>query len=161
MVIEITPSDAAAHGLPAIGFTIDGSAAGMSALPFPEAGSYVTMSGPPGGVSRVEVWPLDEATEGKAWTAIAARFARIQRPIEPLAEEMVQIAGAARPAALFFNGRPPVRAAWVVALVNDPGRPALLVAFGVSCGSATHFSAPDVLGAPALQGVAQSFTLRP
>lgn len=135
----VTAVDARAKGLPAIGFTVTWSDAGLfQGNVFNGEGNYLTLSGPPGGPLGMAVWGYTslDATHATLEKVIAQHPPR--PPVIRGAPESISLAGAERPALAYIQGESLARSVTCLVLVPAAGnkREGLIVTFYVAAGSA-------------------------
>ena len=126
--MHITASDAEGHGLPAVELQIDPGA--LTGSLFPDDGVYLTLSGPPGGLLLLQVYPA-----GPGGATGLERMLRVHfdkpwwQPLSFETSERAVIAGAERDAMRFSTLEGVRRVAWCGALL--PARSDLLLVVGV------------------------------
>ena len=160
-MFELSPEQAKASGLPALRVRLDTTGVPMRATPTPEAGKFVIVSGPPGGVLQIDVWATDVRETGAAAIERAVR-AQLNRPFhDPLvvgAPDKIELAGSTRDALAFFTGKDAARTAWCAAIVPVGGT-STLVTIGMAAGAAPAVSCQEILGHPLLGKVAHSLQI--
>lgn len=126
--LTIAPDEAAAAGLPALGFSVTLDGTGMTGAKLRD-GDYLRVSGPPGGPLLLRIGP---ATVG----------AKLEQVISPehlgdakLVEERVEQRNVERRAAAWVRGESMARTSWCAMIVGPvdgkPDDPALVVELGV------------------------------
>ena len=120
--VSITAEQAAAAGLPALGFSLETTGMGMSGSQLGN-GEYLHLSGPPGGPLTLRIAP----------TTVDAAFAEVEGA--KLVEEQVELLGEQRRAAAWITGESLARTSWCAVIIGPPGAksgdPALLLEVGV------------------------------
>jgi len=159
--IEIAAAQAAQHGLPPIGLVVDVAGTVMSGAPFPEPGTFLRASGPPGGTLLFEVHATAEVEVDvpALERAIMTRFPQIRRePYRFVAVRKVMVGGAPRDTAVAVTGDGNFRVGWAAVLV--PARStALLVVGGVSIGPHAEPTAELIVDQPHLAPLFRSLTI--
>ncbi|HEU4732606.1 MAG TPA: pentapeptide repeat-containing protein [Kofleriaceae bacterium] len=161
-VVSVTPAEAAAHGLPAVGVRVELAGPQVRAHGRGMFGSYVSATSPPGGALRFHVMASDEAgTDAAAiQRAVAAAYpGEIQDWGAP---GTLGIAGAARPA-LAFATRHGMYTVWSCATLVPHARGAVLVVFGglaadVAAGTA-GMTCEQIAAQPELAHAVRTFAL--
>jgi hypothetical protein len=159
----VTADEARALGLPSIGFRVDLAGTSMSGGKFPEAGKYLTASGPPGGPLLAIVWATAqrESHLGAVEAALREHFSQPwQQPLVIGTGGSVHIGGAPRPALAFMTGESLNKIAWCGVVLSTPNA-SVLVTLGRGPGYAAAMSCEEVLAHPSLAAFARSFTLLP
>src|SRR4051794_26494042 len=140
--LVVTAADAAERGLPAVGFSADLEGAALWGGAFPDDQTYARLSGPPGGPLWVVIKPLPGP---RADHAALEDFVRREYPSEVQAfgePGEIEVAGANRPAVLFFVGQKhPLTASGAIAVgieAETPWGPAA-VAIVAGCGGTPDF----------------------
>lgn len=159
-MITIPASAATAHGLPAVGLQLDAPNPLMISQ-FPEEELYVSASGPPGGRLELEVWNTGERAGDVAAVrrAVAQRFTAsslVPKVWGP--DELLDIAGARRPAVAFLSDRAMMQTGWCATLVPH-AKGTLLVVLGSGAPGATAISCDKVVAHPALAALLRSFRI--
>lgn len=159
----VTAADARAKGLPPIGFSVEWPRPRLflgSVLA--HEGTYLTLSGPPGGPLGMSVrgYTNADANHGILETVIVEHPPR--PPVIRGAPETIDLAGAARPALAYIQGESLARSLTCLALVPSPGnkREGLVVRFYVAAGSAMSKAAcKTVVERPSIAPLVASFRL--
>ena len=155
----VSSSDASAHGLSSIGFSVDLAGTGLIATPFPSAREYAIFSGPPGGPLLVRIEPSGGRITAEALDALVTEHgARWGSPLTLGARETVTLDEDTRPAITASTGTSLASTQWCVVLVpaHTMRRPmGLLVAFGVE--NATRLTCAQILANRSLGAFARSF----
>ena len=126
-ILTIAASDALAHDLPPVTLTLDVSRSRMMVTALPGPGTYVTMSGPPGGPLYFHVVLAtgpDGIEERVQNEALKTYKDAVLGP-----KGVLEIGGVRRDAVLFFGGRQNASSVGCGALV-PVGEASLLVVFG-------------------------------
>jgi hypothetical protein len=148
--ITITAAEATAAGLPALGFSLRTTGAGMSGSKFGD-GQYVHLSGPPGGPLSLSISP----------TTIGADLQKLIGGAT-VATEQVELLGASRSAAAWVTGESLARTSWCALIVGRPeakaGDPALLLELGVGH-QGDAVTCKTALEDPTLKPIVESLTL--
>jgi hypothetical protein len=135
--VHITAAEAEEHGLTPFEFSIDTAGTPMSVTPFPESGSYLIVSGPPGGPEMLRFFSLTERLDGAAALEpiLRAKFSHVgDDPFVLGTPTEVTVDGSPRQALSFVTGQSMARTAWCAILVDSHLRgavPQLLVLAGV------------------------------
>lgn len=135
--IHLLPEEGRAAGMPAIGFTLRDVWQGFARSMKPEAGTYLSLGGPPGGTLMFVVKSYQNAEPSHA--ALERLFADWTRGVpgmEPVVKgpkENLQLAGASRPAMAFVIGRSMATSNYCTAMVPSRSNPreGLYVLMGV------------------------------
>jgi hypothetical protein len=135
--IRILPEEGPPAGLPAIGFSLAGVWRGFARNARPQAGTYLSLGGPPGGTLMFVVKGYRDADPTQA--TLERLFDEWTKGIPGLeaggkgAPETLRLAGAQRPALAYVVGRSMATANWCVSLVPSPKDPrqGLFVLMGV------------------------------
>lgn len=147
--VSITAEQAAAAGLPALGFSLETTGMGMSGSQLGN-GEYLHLSGPPGGPLTLRVTP----------TTIGAAFAEVEGA--KLVEEQVELLGEQRRAAAWITGESLARTSWCAVIIGPPGAksgdPALLLEVGVGH-QGDALACATALDGPKLGSVVRSLKL--
>lgn len=147
--IHITAEQAAAAGLPALGFSLETTGMGMSGSQLGN-GEYLHLSGPPGGPLTLRIAP----------STIDAAFAEIEGA--KLVEEQVELLGEPRRAAAWITGESLARTSWCAVIIGPPGAksgdPALLLEVGVGH-QGDALACATALDGPKLGSVVRSLKL--
>jgi hypothetical protein len=160
-IVSISAADAAARGLPPIALRL--STAGMIATPFPDAGTYVIASGPPGGPLLLRV----QATAEPAGDLDAVR--RVVAPLFPgnrapraWSEPVALALGGEHALALaFLSGAGLFQAVWLAAIVSLPAGSLLISACRGVGPAAASASVHEIVGHPALGAALASLSFSP
>lgn len=116
-MFEVQGSEASRRGLPAVSIRIDPGTSGAVVSAFPSKGTYVQLSGPPGGPlgARIDSY---SGTKGDAAALEKLARARFGADVAELgAFELIELAGAPRPARTVVTGTSQARAVHLLALV--------------------------------------------
>jgi len=121
--VRVTATEAAEHGLPAIGCSLDTAGTPLSAGTFSEGDVLLWASGPPGGPQSITVDGCREAPDGEGALErhVRAAFADPRRgPLTVGEPTEVELAGARRAALPFITGASMARTSWCAIAVPDP-----------------------------------------
>ena len=135
--VRILPEEGPPAGLPAIGFSLRDVWGGFSRNVRPQAGTYLSLGGPPGGTLMFVVKGYRDADPTAATLErLFDEWAKGIPGLEPVvkgAPETLRLAGAQRPALAYVVGRSMATSNWCVSLVPAPKDPrqGLFVLMGV------------------------------
>jgi hypothetical protein len=160
-MITISAAQAAAHGLPAVGVSVDPTGTPMMVSPLAQADLYLVASGPPGGRLLFQVWTSDETgrDEAAVQRAVAARYTKpALTPTTWGTPGTLTLAGAARPAVSYLSDKAMFLTGWCAALVPH-ARGQLLVVLGRGSPGATAVSCDEVASHPSLAPLVRTFAV--
>lgn len=151
--VVVLARDARAHGLPPIALRL--RAPGMVPFAFPDPESYLSLSGPPGGVLFLQVKRLGHGPVGlDRLRELVAGSDR--RPVTFGSAGHVTIGGVERDAVLFYVGESMAATAGC-ALAVPVGNEQLLVVLGIGGSPRNVTSCSAVAGQPSLRAALDSF----
>lgn len=151
--VVVLARDARAHGLPPIALRL--RAPGMVPFAFPDASSYLSLSGPPGGVLFLQVKRLGHGpVDLDRLRELVAGNDR--RPVTFGSAGHVTIGGVERDAVLFYVGESMAATAGC-ALAVPAGHELLLVVLGIGGNPRNVTSCSAVAGQPSLRAALDSF----
>lgn len=160
-LVHISAADARRKRLPAIGFSLEVGWNAMIASPFPAAGSYLIVSGPPGGPLSLRVLDARGAMDDAALRAIVEREHAGAGPLDIGVAAEVALAGAARRALPYTTGSSPITRTGHCAVLVTTSRASLVLLFSAGIGNAPAPSCADTLAHDKLGPLAATFRIDP
>ncbi|HET7501357.1 MAG TPA: pentapeptide repeat-containing protein [Kofleriaceae bacterium] len=130
-VVAIGAAESAAHGLPAVGISVDLGGTGLRERVRTQGRRYLLAAGAPGGSLGFEVWASDEPAGDHAAVQRAAAAHYRMPDLRWGQPGTLTIAGASRPAVTFMSGSGMYATHWCAALVPH-AHGTLLVAASLS-----------------------------
>lgn len=148
--VRITNEQARAHGLPPVALELDLSGAPLAGKPCAQAGSYLALSGPPGGPLGLTLEPYaDVPASAEGLAALAqARFAK--RSWQPGPDGLLELGGTSCVVLSGVTDTSHARAVHLLALfpATEEGQAGVLLDFWCSAGAGDPLTPEQVLALP-------------
>ena len=160
-LVTIGADDARKKHLPAIAFSLEVGWNAMTSSPFPAGGSYLIVSGPPGGPLSLRVQDARGAKDDAALRAFVEREHANDKTLSIGTAAEVTLAGAARRALPYVTGSSTITRSGHCAVLVTTARGSLALLFTAGIGNAPAPSCADTLAHARLAPLAASFRLDP
>ena len=131
----------------------------MTSTTFPAPGTYLVVSGPPGGPLSLRVLDARGAKDDAALRAIVEREHATDKPLDIGAPAELTLAGAPRRALPYTTGSSPLTRTGHCAILLTTSRDSLALLFSAGIGNAPAPSCADTLAHAKLAPLVRSFRL--